>query len=347
MAKGKVVKIGGVIFGLSFIIAAYIFFNYYQKVFQSNTSVSETDPYLYVYSGWSRSDLIEAMAKRGILEDTASFIWVANKKQFLTPKSGKYRLNDGMNNNDLVNLLRSGKQEPVRLTFNSIRTPQDLAGKIAQQIEADSIALIQVITSNKVAEKYGFNKNNFLTLFIPNTYEVYWDMSAEEFIQRMAKEYKRFWTVERATKAKKLKLSQSEVSILASIVQAEQLSRPSERPKVAGLYINRMRKRMRLESDPTLIFGIGDFSIKRVLNKHKEVNSPYNTYKYAGLPPGPINLPEISSIDAVLYYENHDFIFMCAKPDFTGYHDFSRTYAQHKVYADKYHRELNKRKIMK
>ncbi|MBL4708147.1 MAG: endolytic transglycosylase MltG [Flavobacteriales bacterium] len=347
MGKGKVVKVGLIIFGLLFIVAAYIFSNYYQRVFRSNTSVSEANPYLYVYSDWDRSDLIEAMAQQGILKDTASFVWVANKKHFLTPKAGKYRLKDGMNNNGLVNLLRSGSQEPVRLTFNSIRTPKDLAGKIAKQIEADSTELIQAISSGEIAAKYGFSRSTFLTLFIPNTYEVYWDMSAEEFIQRMAKEYKRFWTVARLANAKRLKLSQSEVGILASIVQAEQLSKPSERPKVAGLYINRMRKRMRLESDPTLIYGIGDFSIKRVLNKHKEVNSPYNTYKNAGLPPGPINLPEISSIDAVLYYENHDFIFMCAKPDFSGYHDFSRTYSQHKVYANRYHRELNKRKIMK
>ncbi len=347
MAKKKSFKSGVLLFVALFLGAACVFSGYYQKVFRSNTSISDTNPYIYVKSSWSRSDLIEDLSSKGILKDTSSFIWVANQKKFINPKAGKYKLEDGMNNNQLVNLLRSGNQEPVRLTFNSIRTPEDLAGKIAKQIEADSSELIQKFKSGEVAAKYGFNKKTLLTLFIPNTYELYWNSSADEFIQRMAREYKRFWTSERIAKARKLRLSQSEVGILASIVQAEQLSKPSERPRVAGLYINRMRKKMRLESDPTLIFGIGDFSIKRVLNKHKELNSPYNTYKYSGLPPGPINLPEISSIDAVLYYESHDYIFMCAKSDFSGYHDFSKTYAQHEVYANKYHRVLNDRKIMK
>jgi len=184
-------------------------------------------------------------------------------------------------------------------------------------------------------------------MFIPNTYEFYWNTSAEEFFKRMAKEYKAFWTSERIAKAKKIGLSQSEVSALASIVQAEQLFHADERSRVAGLYINRLNKGMLLQSDPTLIYALGDFTIKRVLNKHKIIKSPYNTYLNTGLPPGPINLPERSSIDAVLNYEKHDYIFMCAKEDFSGYHNFAKTNRQHEIYAAKYHRELNKRRIYK
>ena len=186
-----------------------------------------------------------------------------------------------------------------------------------------------------------------MTMFIPNTYEVYWNTSAEEFVKRMAREYKAFWTEQRKAQAKALNLTQSEVSILASIVQAEQSEHRDERAQVAGLYINRIKKKMRLQSDPTLIYATGDFSIKRVLNKHMQLDSPYNTYMYAGLPPGPINLPEISSIDAVLDYEKHDYIYMCAKADFSGYHNFSRSFFQHNAYAKAYRNELNRRKIMK
>ena len=252
-----------------------------------------------------------------------------------------------MSNNDLVNLLRSGKQSPVKLTFNTIRTYEDLAGKVANQIEADSISLLKALRNPDLANKYGFSTATFFTLFIPNTYEFYWNTSAEEFIQRMAREYKSFWNESRRAKAKAIGLSQSEVAILASIVQAEQMSHPDERPKVAGLYLNRLKRGMRLQSDPTLVFAIGDFSINRVLNQHKSIQSPYNTYLYSGLPPGPINLPELSSLEAVLNPEQHSYLYMCAKADFSGYHHFSKTLSQHNVYAKEYQRELNRRKIMR
>lgn len=346
-AKRRGIKIGVIIFMILFVIAAYLFAGYYQKVYAASVSVSSKDPFLYVQSDWNRNDLVEHLVNEQIIQDTSSFIWVANRKGFHTVKPGKYKLRDGMSNNSLVNLIRlSGNRTPVRLTFNTIRTKNDLAGKVSKQIEADSLEILNIISSAEEARKYGFNQNTFFTLFIPNTYEVQWNMSAEEFVKRMALEYKRFWNADRKAKARKLNLSQSEVAILASIVQAEQSSKPVERPRVAGLYINRMRKKMRLDSDPTLIFAMGDFTIRRVLNKHKALNSPYNTYKYAGLPPGPINLPEQSSLKAVLNYESHDYIFMCAKPDFSGFHNFSRSYAQHQVYARKFQEELNRRNIM-
>ncbi len=345
--KNKSLKIGGMIFLALFLGAAYLFVNYYGKIFTANTAIDKNDPYIYVPTGTNMNALVDELIEQKILLNKKSFLWVASQKTFAVPKPGKYKLQDGMNNNELVNLLRSGQQEPVKLTFNTIRTPKDLAGKVGRQIEADSVEVLKMLTNAAMAQKYGFNEKTFMTLFIPNTYELYWNTSAEQFIKRMAQEYKAFWTEGRRSKASALNLSQSEVSILASVVQAEQSQHRNERPKVAGLYINRIRKGMKLQSDPTIIYAIGDFSIKRVLHKHMKMDSPYNTYLYAGLPPGPINLPEISSIDAVLNYEKHKYIYMCAKADFSGYHNFSRSFFQHNAYAKAYRNELNRRKIMK
>ena len=345
--KSKKIKIGGLIFLALFIGSVYLFANYSGKIFSKNTLVNEKDPYIYVFTGTNLNQLTDELVDQKILIDKKSFLWVADQKSFNTPKPGKYKLEDGMNNNELVNLLRSGEQEPVKLTFNTIRTAEDLAGKVGKQLEADSTELLKILRSSELAKKYGFNAATFMTLFIPNTYEVYWNTSAEGFVKRMAREYKVFWTDSRKEKAKALNLSQSEVSILASIVQAEQSEHRDERPKVAGLYINRIKKKMKLQSDPTLVYAVGDFSIKRVLNKHIQMDSPYNTYKYVGLPPGPINLPERSSVDAVLNYEKHDYIYMCAKADFSGYHNFARSFYQHNAYAKAYRNELNRRKIMK
>lgn len=343
----KAGAIGGLVFILLFIAAAFIAYSYYQKIYQSVASVDNNNQYLFVEEGWSRSDLVEHLFKEKIIIDTSSFIWVANQKKFLKPKAGKYRLENGMSNNGLVNLFRSGNQEAVQLTFNSIRTFEDLASKVGNQIAADSLELMAAFNSKDIAQQYGFNSTTFLSMFIPNTYELYWHTSAEGFIKRMAQEYKKFWNEERKSKANRLNLSQSEVAILASIVQAEQMSKPDERPKVAGLYINRLRKGIRLQSDPTLIYILGDFSIRRVHNADKKLDSPYNTYIHSGLPPGPINLPERSSLNAVLDYESHKYLYMCAKADFSGYHNFSRTLSQHNIYAAQYRRELNKRKIMR
>jgi len=325
---------------------AYISYSYYVKIFHAVVDFVEEERTFYVHSNWSFEDLKEALLTDGIIQNLESFLWVADKKQFSSPKAGKYSIKKGMSNNELVNLFRSGKQETVALTFNTIRTPQELAGKIGNQLESDSLELIRLIQSPNYAKKFGFNSNTFFSMFIPNTYDFYWSTSAEEFISRMASEYKKYWNEERKEKARNLGLSQSEVAILASIVQAEQMIRIDERPRVAGLYINRLKRGMRLQSDPTLVFAHGDFGINRVLNKHKSIESPYNTYKYTGLPPGPINLPELSSLEAVLNYEHHEYIYMCAKADFSSYHNFSKSLRQHNIYARQYQNELNSRRIM-
>lgn len=327
------------------IIGAIIGLVIYDRVYMPNVKVTN-ETYLYIKTGASLNDVMKSLQEKEILEDTASFGWVARKKNYANHiYPGRYLIKDGISNNELVNQLRSGDQSPLQLTFNNVRTKKELAQKVATYIEATEGELLAVLNSPEIWKKYGFNQYTFISMFIPNSYEFYWNTSAEGFVKRMAKEYRNFWTAERKAKARNINLSQSEVSTLASIVQAEQSMKPDERPRVAGLYINRLNIGMRLQSDPTLIFAIGDFSIKRVLNKDKLVDSKYNTYQYAGLPPGPINVPEISSIDAVLNYEKHRYLYMCAKADFSYYHNFATNLRQHNIYATQYQRELSRRRI--
>ena len=237
-------------------------------------------------------------------------------------------------------MLRSGRQEPINLTFNNIRTKLQLANRIAEQLECNSAELLELLDNDSFAIQYGFNSENILCMFIPNTYQFYWNTSAKKFIERMYKEYQTFWDPSRRLICQNMSLSPIEVSILASIVEEENhLS--AEQATIAGLYINRLHQDMPLESDPTLKFALGDFNIKRVLNKDKLIDSPYNTYLYKGLPPGPIRIPAPTAIDAVLHYEHHNYLFMCAKEDFSGYHNFAVTLAQHNRNANRYHQALN------
>jgi len=338
------------IFIIAVLVGAYIAYDMYKQVYQPNVTLkNSTEKYFYIYSAYTFDDVVHDLYEKGYIINRESFEFVAEKKANFKNKihPGRYLLKEGMNNNELIDLLRSGVQEPVKVTFNNVRTTEQLAGKLSKNLECDSLEVLDLLKNREFVSKYGFNRITILTLFLPNTYEFYWATSAEEAIKRMAEEYKKFWTEERKAKAKKLNLSQSEIAILASIVQAEQSVHSDERARVAGLYINRIRIGMLLQSDPTVIYGIGDFSIRRVLNKHKDKNTPYNTYIHKGLPPGPINLPSIKSLDAVLNYESHNYIYMCAKEDFSGYHNFAKNYNQHLIYARKYQRELNKRNIYK
>ena len=320
----------------------------YRKIYQPNISLGASKTaYFYIPTGSTSGDVSQLLYQKGYVINRSSFEWLAEKKNYKNHiYPGKYLLKSGMSNNELIDLLRSGEQEPVKVIFNLVRSREQLASKVSKQIEADSLSMIRLLQDANYLKKYGMEPDNILTMFLPNTYEFYWNTSAKQFLKRMSKEYKKFWTQERKAKARQIGLTQTEVSILASIVQAEQSAHNDEKPAIAGLYINRIKKGMRLESDPTLVCALGDFSIKRVLNIHKQIDSPYNTYKYAGLPPGPVNLPEISSLDAVLNYQKHDYIFMCAKEDFSGYHYFSKNLAQHSIHARRYRAALNKLKIM-
>ena len=321
----------------------------YSRVYQPNVVLPDnTEKYIYIPSNSEFSDVVKILIENGLLINANSFEWLAKEKKYDTNiKAGRYKINRVLNNNDLVNLLRSGRQSPIKVTFNNLRNKEQLAGKIASQIEADSLSIISYITDTTFLNKLELNTENVACLFIPNTYEFYWNTSAEDFVNRMIKEYSDFWNSSRKKKAAEIKLNYYQVAVLASIVEKEQSIKRDERPEIAGLYLNRLKKRMKLESDPTLIFALGDFTIKRVLNKDKKVKSPYNTYKNKGLPPGPICIPSINAIDAVLNASEHKYIFMCAKEDFTGYHNFARTYAKHLINARKYQKALNKRKIMR
>ena len=210
----------------------------------------------------------------------------------------------------------------------------------------DSTSFLEALNNNAEVKQMGFDKDNIASLFIPNTYELYWNIDADEFIDKMAKEYKKFWNEERMGKSEKIGLSPIDVSILASIVDKE-TNKTSEMPRIAGVYLNRLKKNWLLQADPTLVFAIGDFEIKRVLDIHKEIESPYNTYKYIGLPPGPICIPSIASIEAVLNAENHKFLYFCAKDDLSGYHVFAKNMREHNINAEKYRKALNKKKIWK
>ena len=259
-------------------------------------------------------------------------------------KSGYYAIESGMNNNTLLNRLRLGQQTPVRITFNNIRLIDELASRLSSQLMIREEGLLSFLQDEKRCESLGFNTTTVKTMFIPNTYEVYWNIPVDKLMERMKREYDVFWNDNRLNKAKVLRLSPVEVSILASIVE-EETAMLDEYPVVAGLYINRLYKGMLLQADPTVKYAAGDFSLRRILNRHKEVDSPYNTYLYAGLPPGPIRIPSISGIDAVLNFTKHNYLYMCAKDDFSGRHNFAVTLSEHNRNALKYQAELNRRGI--
>jgi len=290
-------------------------------------------------------DSIEA---KDVIIDKLAFRFMAKLMNYdKLVKPGHYEIPDKATNYQLIGILRSGKQTPIRLTFNNIRVKDDLAAKLAGYLDADEDEFREMFNDKEYLKQFGFTPETIMTMFIPNTYELYWNTTPEQLMERMKKEYDKFWNANRVAKAKKLGLSKVEVSVLASIVEAEQNQHADERPRIAGVYLNRLEKGMKLEADPTVVYACGDFSIRRVLNKHTQTDSPYNTYKYKGLPPGPINLPSIPSIDAVLNSENHKYIYFCAKEDFSGYHNFAENLTGHNANAQKYRKALNDAKIMK
>ncbi|WP_299157437.1 endolytic transglycosylase MltG [uncultured Tenacibaculum sp.] len=327
-----------------FLIGGIIGFNFYQKIFGKSIN---KDGVIYIGSNYHLMDLKKLLHE--YTNTPENFVYVANKKKFTKPKGGKYTLKKGMSMNDVVNLLRSGNQTPIKVSFNNQDTLEKLAGRIAQQIETDSISLLKAMTDVTFLSQNGFNRQTALEIYIPNSYEFYWNTSANKFRNKMLREYKRFWNQSRLEKAKKLNLTKSEVIALASIVQKE-TAQKSERPIVAGLYLNRLKDNWLLQADPTLIYAIKqlngqDFVVKRVLNKDKEIKSPYNTYKNIGLPPSLIAMPDVSSIDAVLNYKKHKYFYMCASIEKIGFHDFATTLAQHNRNAAKYQRWISQQGI--
>lgn len=324
-------------------IGGAIVYKYYKSFFAP--SVTPETEYLYIYSHWDFDDVITSIGELKAIEDTAAFRWAAVKMDYPNRvKPGKYKLEPGMDNRTLINRLGGGLQEPVKLRFENVRLKENLASVLAKQLEPDSIAFVNLLNDDSLATRFGFDNENFLSMFVPNTYEFYWNTTTRQFAERMHDEYQKFWTDERRRKAAAINLDPQEVAVLASIVKGEALH-TDEMSTIAGLYLNRLRKGMLLQADPTVIFANNDFTIRRVLYRHLRTDSPYNTYLYRGLPPGPIMMPSIASIDAVLNYQHHNYIYMCAKDDFSGYHNFAVTQAEHNINARKFQQALNERNI--
>ncbi|APZ47833.1 aminodeoxychorismate lyase [Polaribacter reichenbachii] len=330
--------------GFVLLIGGILGYNYYQKIFGEAIT---KDYVLFINSTDSLVDVKEKIADYS--KNPNTFLWVAAKKNFSKPKTGRYLIKQGMSNNDLVNMLRSGNQTALKISFNNQDTLEKFAGRIAEQLELDSIAIINSFTEKEFLTKNKLNKKSVLQICIPNSYEFYWTVSADKFRNKLLREYNRFWNASRLAKAKALKLTKDDVITLASIVQKE-TAQKVERPIVAGLYLNRLKNGWPLQADPTIIYCIKevkgqDYVVKRVLNVDLEINSPYNTYKNRGLPPTLISMPDISSIDGVLNAQKHDYFYMCVNVDKFGYHSFAKTLAQHNRNAAKYQNWLNKKGV--
>lgn len=316
----------------------------YTAAFIGNTAFNNKEAHVYIPTNASLHDVLEELEP--LVKNADSFLAVANQKLYSSNiKAGHFIIRKGMSNNDIINTLRS-RNIPINIKFNNQERLEDLAGHISNQIEADSISLLKVMRDPEFLIEVGLNTDTALSLYIPNTYEFYWNSSAETFRDRMKKEYERFWNEARLQKAETLNLTKEQVMALAAIVQKE-TAKVDERPRVAGVYINRLKVGMLLQADPTVIYAIkhqsGDYNqiIKRVLYKDLEIDSPYNTYRYAGVPPGPIAMPDISSIDAVLNPEQHDYYYFVADVTNFGYHKFAKNLSQHNANKVEYVRWVN------
>lgn len=333
---------------LGVIIGGIIVYNIYTSIFSPNTAFNNNIAYVYIPTNAAFDDVKEQLTP--LLKNMNSFETVAEKKGYISNvKAGKYAIKKGMNNNDIINTLRS-QNIPVKVSFNNQESLENLAGRIAVQIEADSLSLLNTFNDSTFLNEMGLTEDTKLTPYIPNSYEFFWNTSAEKFRERMLTEYNNFWNEERLKKAKELGLSKEEVISLAAIVQKE-TAKVDERPRVAGVYLNRLKANMLLQADPTVIYAIKkhtgryDTIIKRVLYKDLELDSPYNTYKYTGIPPGPITMPDITSIDAVLNAEEHEYYYFVANTEDFGYHIFAKTLAQHNQNKRQYIRWLSTQNI--
>ncbi len=326
---------------LSSILFSSFLFYAYQIIYSPNMQVAKEKTYIIVPVGGSFDSVRDTLYKYDIVQDVVSFSFLSKLMDYtIAVKPGIYEIAPNMTNIEAIRLLRSGNQAATFVTFSYGRLVEDIAESITKNIAITPNEFLQAVKSYTNSNKDGFTKESIIGMFIPNTYQVYYTISAEELVEKNNYEYHAFWNADRISKAKALELTPKEVSTLASIVQAESTMK-DESPIIAGLYYNRLKRGIPLQADPTLVFASGDFTLKRVLNIHKEIDSPYNTYKYKGLPPGPINMPSIQSVDAVLNYATHNYLYMCAKEDFSGYHNFTSNLRQHNINAKKYQQALS------
>ncbi len=329
------------------LIAAGIGYQKYQEIYIPNVPDQLADPYLHISAGTSFAGVLAQLEEQKMLIDPASFEWLAEQMKYKKAemRAGRFKVEPGWSNYELIRHLRGGKQATVKVVLNSERLISDIAGKVARSIEPDSLALYRLLSDQAFLDKKGYTSEQLISLFIPNTYDFFWNTTPQQFFERMEKEHKRFWSNKnRLAKAEKRGMSPEEVYTLASILERES-NKKEERPRIAGVYLNRIEKGIPLQADPTVVFATKQFDLRRVLKKHLEFESPYNTYLHAGLPPGPISMASINSIDSVLDAEDHDYIFFCAKPGKVGYHSFAKTLAGHNANARKYHRWLNQQGI--
>lgn len=325
----------------SVLLISFAFYAY-QICYTPNVLVGKQPRPLIIEKGATFKDVQDQLHEGDYTQDLISFSFLSKLMDYDEQiKPGRYILEPNLTNIQAIRLLRAGIQEPVKITFNNVRLIKDLSEKITRNLNMKPAEFEAALIGFAMNNRYGFNKDNTLTMFIPNTYEVYYNTSPQELIERMYGEYEKFWNDERKAKAQAIGLTPIEVSILASIVQAESVKQ-SEAPIIAGLYINRLKKDIPLQADPTLVFAVGDFTLKRVLNEHKEIDSPYNTYRNRGLPPGPVNMPEIFALNAVLDYTKTNYLYMCAKEDFSGHHNFTHSYRQHLNNASRYQKALTR-----
>lgn len=339
----KILLIIGVLLAIVVIVALSAFRRYiFNPVLNLENGMTEL---LYIPTGADYDDVLLLLNSKNLLSDEQAFDMMASLMGYKSHvKSGCYELKSSMSARGLVQILRSGSQKPIKVTFNNVRTLEALAGQVSKYVEADSSSIIEAMRDENTLKGWGLSLNEAPAIFLPDSYEFWWNASPSSFVDRMHDEFLSFWNDDRLAKADSLSLSPIQVSILASIVQ-EESNKFDDQRKIASVYLNRMRIGMPLQACPTVKYALGDFSIRRITNADTQVDSPYNTYVHKGLPPGPIRIPSKKVIDAVLNAEDTDYLFFCARPDGSGSHDFARTLAQHQRNANRYHDLLNKRKI--
>ncbi|MES2388809.1 MAG: endolytic transglycosylase MltG [Bacteroidota bacterium] len=330
----------GILIVVAFFFASFSYYAY-QICFTPNLQVGMGPKMLYIPTGSKYMDVANTLKDGNYLVDKLSFSFMAKLMGYQDKvKPGAYLIPENSTNLQVVRMLKNGQQSPVKLTFNNLRLKSDLIDMLDKKLEPSSEQIAAILNNPDSVSKFGFDTTTIVCMFIPNTYEMFWNVSARGLVKRMDKEYKRFWNDERLAKAKTLGLSPVQVTVLASITEAE-TKKADEMPRVAGVYLNRLNKGMELQADPTVVFAVGDFTIKRVRAGHKQKDSPYNTYMYHGLPPGPINLPSITAIDAALSPEKHNYLYFCAREDFSGYHNFSDDFQKHLQNARIYQKALD------
>lgn len=328
-------------------LAAGMFFAWQplRAIYLSGVPKELNEFYICIHTGATFEEVVAALKKGGFITNEADFRWLAEKMNYKKDKmrAGRFEVKPGWNNRELIQHLRNGEQAPVKVILNNERLPEEVAGVVARFIEADSLSLINTFRNPAFLSEIGYTAETLMTAFIPNTYQMYWNTDAQSFVRRMLKERNAFWDKNnRRTKAQALGMTETEVYILASIVERE-TNANSEKPIIAGVYLNRLKIGMKLQADPTSVFATRDFATRRVTEYHTTFDSPFNTYVYKGLPPGPISMASIPTLDAVLNPTQHKYLYFCAKPDESGTHAFAETFAAHKVNANRFQAYVRQR----